>query len=258
MKTDKNFEQKVREALLEECEGILAPDKLKQRIDEEISLKEEKSMKHISMKKIVIGVAAACLLISGAAFAGKTASLETHGGSTPEFHSYGEMLKGEEKLGYQPDSVEQFTNGYVFGGAFLLKTDAKDENRNTVYSFDELVVNYEKAGEPNVSLFIMKPVENLTDSKAPDAIRDCGDITIRYDVYTYKFVPANYELTEEDMENEKKDNYTITYGSDEVETSINQSITWDKDGIHYNLQGFDLTVTSDEMMDMAEEIINAE
>ncbi len=51
MNVDKKFEQKVREALQEECEGILAPDKLKQRIDEEISLKE-KSMRTKIKKKI--------------------------------------------------------------------------------------------------------------------------------------------------------------------------------------------------------------
>ena len=51
MKADKKFEQKVKEALQEECVGILALDKLKQRIDEEISLKE-KSMRAKIKKKI--------------------------------------------------------------------------------------------------------------------------------------------------------------------------------------------------------------
>jgi hypothetical protein len=70
-------------------------------------------------------------------------------------------------------------------------------------------------------------------------------------------VPADYELTEEDIANQAKDNYYISYGSDEVEITQSTGVTWTKDGVSYNLAGMDLNLTGDEMFDMAEEILGA-
>ena len=62
-------------------------------------------------------------------------------------------------------------------------------------------------------------------------------------------------LTEEDKAGEARGDFYISVGSQEVEIHQNQTVTWDKDGVHYQLLGFDLSLNAEEMLDMAEEII---
>lgn len=257
MKTTSTLEQKVETALQEECRTIVVSEELKQRIDREIEQKEEKTMKHFSTKKVVIGVAAACLLVSGMAFAGNTVALRSGTNLMDMYTSYNQMGEAEEKLGSDVNYVEKFANGYSFEQASVDPVEALDEAGNVLYSYQEMMIHYRKGGAPGISLSICKPVEEAEDTKAPNAIRDCDGIALRYDAYTYKFVPADYELTEEDIENEKRDDYYISYGSSKVEIKQCHNVTWEMNGMHYNLLGFDVELTPDEMMDMAEEIMHA-
>ena len=262
MKMAQDFEQKIKTALQEECGSILVSNQMKQKIDEEIyQNQEEKRMKHFNMRRVVIGVAVACLFLTGAGYAvGKTEGFKSSLDFTKyrKYDSFEKIAEAEEKLGYEVDCVEQFSNGYTFVGAEKQGVDAMDENGKTTYTFEQLVIEYQKADEPEISLYIEKPIETFEDTKTPDAVRECEGITVEYDLYTYKCVPTDYELTEEDMANENRDDYFISVGSDEVEISMLSSVTWEKEGISYNLLGFDLTITPEEMLAMAEEIILAE
>ncbi|MDE5598156.1 MAG: hypothetical protein K2J04_10010, partial [Lachnospiraceae bacterium] len=114
-----NIDKRIRETLQKSCDEIFASQSLKQKIDESISLKEEKSMKTISMKKVAIGVAAACLLLSGAVFAGHTAYMAAGVPSMPEYEAYEQIGEAEARLGYTADHVETFRNGYSFAGASI-------------------------------------------------------------------------------------------------------------------------------------------
>lgn len=256
-----DFEQNIKSALAAECQTISASRSLKQRIDAEIinSQKEAGSMKHLSVKKIVIGVAAACLLVGGGAYAtGHAVGFSSSHYLGDAYRDYGDMEKAQEALGDTVDSVERFANGYQFDTMYVDGVDAWDEDGNKAYTYKEMTINYTKEGESGIYLAIHRPVEAVEREKEPDATRSCGDITLYYDEYTYKFVPPDYELTEEDKANQEKSGYYISYGSSEVEIQRNTGVTWEKNGLHYNLAGFDLNVSSEEMLDMAEEIIGQE
>ena len=58
-------ERVVKDTLQDIGKKIEASDSLKQRVDFQLEnrLKEEHKMKHMSMKKVIIGVAAACLCL---------------------------------------------------------------------------------------------------------------------------------------------------------------------------------------------------
>lgn len=279
----KELDKKIKAALEMECQHISASDLLKQKIDRELFgesqvesregiegfpghlQKEEHIMskegkKVVSMKKMVIGVAAACLLVSGVCFAGKTAYFVTSGAAYSEWDSYEDLDKMEEKLGLEIDSVETFANGYSFAGAHMDTTKAMDEGHNKLYDFKELDFEYEKEGAAGLSLYMHRVLDEGETAKTPDLTRtvtleDGTEITVRYDVYTYKFVPEDYELTEEDKANEERDDYYISVGTEEVEIKQASHATWDKDGVYYNLMGFDVELGGEEMLDMAEEII---
>lgn len=109
------FEDKIKMAFEMQCSDISASETLKQKIDEEIrrqgkivpiplSGKQEVSMKksaqnkgHFNVKKFAVGVAAACLLLSGGVFAGKTAGYITAG--TMGTYTYDELGKAGGKAG---------------------------------------------------------------------------------------------------------------------------------------------------------------
>lgn len=167
------------------------------------------------------------------------------------------LAKREEKLGFSPDVAESFDNGYSFVQMQVDKTSAMDENQNEIYTFPELVVDYARGGVKDIALYVDQRPEKGEQSKAPNMTEQCGDITLRYDVYTYKFVPVGYELTEEDKANLARDDYEISEGADSVSFSQMTCVTWEKDGVYYDLMGMDVDLTGEEMIGMAKEIIDA-
>lgn len=252
-----NWEDRIKDVLTLECDGLTASQDLKDRIDEKILTSQEAgNMKHLSAKKWIVGVVVGCLLISGGVFAaGRVVSVSSHSDWRDGCRSYSEMGQQEKKLGYAVDSVEQFANGYQFNKAVVGEQEGKDQDKNQVYSAKFMSIEYARDAEPTVSLYIEKPSVTLARLKPAEATRVCGDITLYYDSATYKFVPPDYELTAEDKANQEKDNYCISYGSDEVEVQKSSVVEWKKDGIQYQLIGFDLNLTADEMFDMAEEVM---
>lgn len=265
------FDDKVKTALNMQCGKISASDALKQRIDGELLVyrsatetsaereifmeNSNKRKVHFSGKKLAIGIAAACLLISGMAFAGRTAMYKTSLKPGKTYHSYAELDQAKEKLGHEAEAVESFDNGYRFQEMDISYTDAADENGKAIYTFPELWIRYGKEGAKNLSLVIDKPIEKWKNSKSPDLTSQYGDVEIRYDIYTYKFVPEDYELTAEDEANMERPDYEISVGSDQVEIQKVMSVNWEKDGVHYNLFGYDLELSGEEMIAMAEEIL---
>lgn len=258
MREREDWEEKIKNALALECGGITPSRDLKDRIDRQIleSQKEAGNMKKFSMKKLVIGVAAGCLLVSGGVFAaGRVVSLSSHTYLGDAYKSYGDMDKAQEELGYSVDTVETFSNGYRFDKMFVDDVNGTDEDGSVVYTYKDLQISYEKSGEQAVWLSAAKPVEQQVRKGEPEATRQVEEITLYYDTTTYKFVPPSYELTEEDQANLERDDFTISYGSSEVQVQKSSNVTWEKDGVYYNLSGFDLNLSSDELFDMAEEIM---
>ena len=216
-------------------------------------------MSRINMKKIAVSVAAACLLISGSVFAGNVSGVIMSGSSVPEYKTYAEMGKAEKKIGYSADYVESFYKGYRFTGASVTYIKMQDDNKNTIHTVKGLDVEYEKAGQTALTLTIEQSWgEDLWKNRTPDAVRTCGNTTMRYYVTTNKYVPLDYELTDEDRANMQKENYNLGVGSDSVIINQSMNVRWEKDGVWYELFGFDVSLSSDEMFDMAEQIINAE
>lgn len=321
MRTEQDFDGNIKAALHKACDGISASEELKRRIDETVcGGQEDNSMKHMSVKKLCIGVAAACLLVSGGAvFAGGATYFISSSAAEPAYTDYRDMDKAEKELGYAVDSVERFANGYTFDGVSVESIDAYTEETGRIYSIPAMDIRYQKDGnviDLNVNEKTGGSTEG-TNSKQPDATRICGDITLRYDEYTNKIVPASYELTEEDKINEQRDDYNIVFLSVSVQETMEdgavtvkgdfeqgasgevkagryvvtedgitaavdgqgsvgdendifqaagdlycieqaQVVSWEKDGIAYNLSGKDLNLSADELLDMAEEILGAE
>ena len=73
----------------------------------------------------------------------------------------------------------------------------------------------------------------------------------------HKFVPPDYELTEEDLQLQASGDVVFSYGSVEVITRTSYSCMFDYDGLSYDIMGFDLTLQPEALADMAAELIAA-
>ena len=272
MRTINNSDQKIQDAFRLQEEGLTVSDAVKKRIDEQIQeeefarnasnvrrIKGGSNMK-ISMKRVGIGIATACLMVSGFAFAGEIKGWRSHSSlNDPVYKSYAQITEAEKTFGHAVDSVEQFDNGYRFTEATISPMEAFDEAGHTIMTVDQLWIDYTKEGSKGLSLVLEESREGVNgiSDKTPDATKEIDGVTVRFDSYTYKFVPVGYELTPEDKANMQRDDYEISEGSDSVKIAQNDSVRWVKNGVCYDLFGFDTTLDSEAFFKMAEEIITS-
>ncbi|MDE5596865.1 MAG: hypothetical protein K2J04_03440, partial [Lachnospiraceae bacterium] len=173
----------------------------------------------------------------------------------PEYETYAQIGEAETRLGYAADHVETFRNGYSFAGASIGTDYAYDENGQRLYSYEEMDIEYKKEGEPKLSLVIEKPVEGLYGDIVPEAVRTCDGITIKYWKEEFSVVNTDYVVTKKELEEMKAADTDISIEWNENTAETSHHVMWEKDGICYMLFGFDVALSPDEMMDMAEEII---
>jgi hypothetical protein len=208
----------------------------------------------MSMKKIVAIIAAACVVIPTGVFAaGKITGYSSSSADDKTYSSYGDIEKAEDYAGYDIDTAENIGNGYEFSSMRVGTVDKTDDEDNTVGSFKDFNIEYTN-GTYTIDADISQIQPEDEDVSAMET-RQSGDITLSYYTDHYKFVPADYELTDEDKQNAAKEHYYISYGSDEVEEHDYQYVSWKKGDLDYSLSAKDLSLSSDEMFEMAEKYL---
>ena len=119
----------------------------------------------------------------------------------------------------------------------------------------ELGVTYENNDGEILNCYMRQADERVTDDRTPDATADYDGVTVNYYQETYKFVPEDYEKTAQDKAMEAAGGYYVSFGTDEIEEMQSMSVSWEKDGVAYSIQGFDTDLTPQEMLSMAGEMI---
>ena len=156
-------------------------------------------------------------------------------------------------IGFETGVVEEFSNGYRYGGGSIVRNRAYDTDGNLVVRYPGLHCAYRR-GLERVDLDI---------DGGPDRI-DAGIETaevyagreLKYDAYLNKFVPPGYRLTEQDRRDEASGKYVFSYGSAEVEIDAVQQVLWEDAGLHYTICVLDSELDRDELLRMAKEIID--
>lgn len=252
----------LKEALEAACENVEASADLKRRIDNSIltgQMQEEYCMKHFSIKKVAIGVAAACLIVGTVGAAASGLRSYTGGSSgIPDYTNFQDMVKAEETAGYEVDAVESFTNGYKLKGIHIGEISMQNGDGTTEETQKDISIDYRRGAEKIFfdarELFAGENEGNLWNS-VPQKTLQCGDVTVRFSQTTYKSVPPDYEATQEDKEQEAAGTLMIGYGASEIEVKEYYHTGWIKDGILYSIGGFNLPLSADEMLNMAKEVI---
>lgn len=215
---------------------------------------EVKIMKFTKKKAIIVGLVA-CMLVGTTVFAsGKIASYRSWSGPNDDIASYEDAVAMSKEVGCTLTIPEAFSNGYTYDSANTMGFQGLDENGNVVANGTELCARYVKGSMPEINLFVNKSYDDEGEIYSVDS-RVIGDTTVYLNETTYKFVPEDYELTKEDEENMKDPHFEISYGSSEVEIQNNSGISFNKDGIHYNMFAWDAELSADEWYEMAEELI---
>ena len=219
--------------------------------------------KGIQAGKAVI-IAAACVMIFGvtAAAAGIASVVVSHNRLGSRTDDFGKLSELEEKVGLNVTAVDSFSNGYIFDHMEIQDSTEQDENGNDLESYSGIDLQYVKEGSPEVWIN-MDPARMYDESYEADKaqeMREFNGVKLYYSRDEYLFLPVSGEdqVTEEERKREEEDpHFYISYGSDEREIKHPSFVTFVMDDVMYCMLSFDTNMTSEEMLDMAEEIITA-
>lgn len=217
--------------------------------------KEENMNRKAFLKRGLVLSFAAALAIGVTVYAasGVITQITSSSRSEAEYKTLPAEQQLIEDVGYAPELPEAFENGYTFDEASLVHNDQQDEAGNSVDKFDSITARYAR-GDGEMLLSAAKPGVPFENEGAPT--ENYQGIDLYYNAHTYKFVPPDYELTEEDKAAQERGDTVFSYGTDTVEVRWIQSVSFDKDDIHYNLSVTDDTLSQQDILAMAKEIID--
>lgn len=244
--------------MLKQALSPVTPDKeINQKLKQEL---EGRKMKKFKVKKTVLLVAACCMLLGtvGLASSGIISYTSAWSWSSGEkdFTKLGEL---EAEVGFSVKAIEQFQNGYQFSDMTITNNTGYDENGNAMTHYKGMDFTYKKDGEDSLSLNTEQEINMQADTEQkPDEVKIIEGIEVEYYLSTYKWVPVDYELTEEDKKNMEKDNYFISDGASEISENLVSGVSWVQDGIYYHIGNVHGKTEPEVLFQMAEELILSE
>lgn len=220
-----------------------------------------------NIKKVSVAAAACCILVGGTAFAaGHVASIVSSNRVLTQTSEFDKLEKLEADANIDVTAVESFSNGYVFDYMEIKDMQTYDEEQNKLQDYSGISIQYINPDLPDVYVD-MSPVidedhhvdENSEVAAKAQLSRTVGDIDIYYSQDEYLFLPESEEETgpseEEKLREETDDHFYISYGTDERETQFISNVTFEMDGVVYVIGSFDNTLSGEEFLQMAEEIV---
>ena len=195
------LEKNLKETLnkkSEEIGGSLADQRIRTRVFE--AIEEEKNMKHRNWKKTAVAAAAICILGTMTAVAVGRPAFILSGSSRNEIvRDYGQAVQMQEGYDGRVKSVEGFSNGYTFKEAVPKHEETQDEGKNRLDQGVSMAFTYEKEGMEDVELSGSRLFVGMQDKSSADQVMTLEDGTVlSYSSTVNKFVPPDYEITEEE------------------------------------------------------------
>ena len=250
-------EEKIDQMLKQALSPVTPDEEINQKIKQEL---EGRKMKKFKVKKVMMCVAACCLMLGTVSIAssGIVQSIVSSSLAIGEkdFTKLGEL---EAEAGFSVKAIEQFQNGYQFSDMTITNNTGYDENGNAMTHYKGIDFTYKKEGEDSLSLNTEQEINMQADTEQnPDEVKIIEGIEVEYYLSTYKWVPVDYELTEEDKKNMEKDNYFISDGASEISENLVSDVSWVQDGIYYHIGNVHGKTEPEVLFQMAEELILSE
>lgn len=216
-----------------------------------------KKMGHFNMKKVLIAIAAAVMVLGTITVAsGKIVGIVSHSSSIPDYTRYTDLAEAEGIAGVVTNAPASFSNGFKFKGINLVETGYKTEEGSTADTFTQLSIRYAKGSD--IVTYDMQP--------RPFKDKDSAETSGRYDIFvengtTYYYaethnmwVPGDYEPTEEEKAQVEAGTLNIGYGAAERSYSDSKMIIWEKNGYERSLFCMDIELSREGLIEMALEI----
>ena len=243
------MEREIKEMLHQCADELHAPDSMQTRV--KFALNNAPARKrHLWSKRFVAVAAVAAIAVTGAFAAGGMGGIFSQGWSDQrlDLSSTQAHLADAGVALTLPDKIGEYTFSYG--------SDVDTTARNGVGETEKIAevdATYAKDGaELNFSAHKSYTVFSEREKKnpVPAITSEVNGVTLTYRDAHYRFVPDDYEKSDE-----KNGELVISYGSDEVEDKMFQSVLWEQDGATYLISGFDTGLDAQTMFDMAAEFV---
>lgn len=248
------FDEKMKNMLHECADDLHAPDTMKTRVDFALRSAQVKP-RHRWGKRIAVLAAVAVIAVTGAFAAGGFGSITSHSWANQRM-SLAQTQEHMDQAGVEftlPESIGGFTFSHGYDADTLAESAAGEREQvkevNAEYEKDGVTLNFSAH-----KVYTVFSDEESSDPE-PDEVQEVNGVTLSFRDSHYRFVPPDYEPSDEEKKLERRGELTISYGSDEVEDRQFQSVIWEKDGMSYILYGFDTGLDSEEMLSMAAELV---
>ncbi len=245
---DKNKYQKA-------MENVHISKEAQQKIlEKSVKFNKKERINTMSKKKITLIAAAAVMVLGITAFAA-SGIISSWNSSSSSVSDYTELPTAEQcikDVGYAPILIEQFENGYTFNDGSIVSNSLEDESGKSVEKFKSFTFRYTK--DDNELLLSQEKFNSEMENYGEIISSDKG-VDIYYNEYTNKLVPPDYELTEEDKKAEANGDLVFSYGSAEVTVQNVKVLSWKVGDLHCSITAIDSPLSSDELVEMAYEII---
>ena len=192
--------------------------------------------------------------LAGAFAAGGFGSITSHSWANQRM-SLAQTQQHMEQAGVEftlPECIGDFAFSYGYDADTLAESAAGEREQvkevNAEYEKDGVTLDF--SAHTAYTVF-----DGEDDPYAPDVERDVNGVTLAFRDTAYLFVPPDYQPTDEEKQQERAGELAISYGSDQVENTQFQSVSWTQDGVEYSLSGFDTGLDSEEMLSMAAELV---
>ena len=213
-----------------------------------------KMSKSVFTKKVVVAAAIVAAFGVTAVAAMKANIIESHTDLRSAVSDIEEIqqMSDDEKLDVKyPD---EFTNGYKFDKGYESNDTAVDDEGNVIREYKSFSLDYVKDGK-TISLFA-EPNADITELPEGYNTVDVNGIEVYTIEAVFKFVPPDYEMTEQDKEDEASGKYVFSYGTDEVEIQTMRQVMWKDGNVMFSLLDSEGTIDMDELVSMAEDVIS--
>lgn len=274
MKKLEPFETDIEETLSKGVDRIDVSPAMFSKIKAEIIRREERGsiMKNLITKKkmgkraaIILGLCMATAVVA-APLVQQYSYVSSSGAK--RYKEFGDLKKIEKEIGFAPKYVEALPNDFYFSEGTLVKNYIGDESGKTVNGSQTkgMAIYYtkENSTQDQIMALDINPITEVDreiqeqSQVTSDPVEMHGGAKLQYESMPYKFVPVDYELTDEEIKAQEAGELMISYGSKEVETSFSQSVRWEENGLSYILLNMNYDLTEDQMLDMAKFIIDSQ
>lgn len=254
----------IKKALNQKANEIEAKDMLFNQIKASIYEEEQKAMKNqrfsFKNKKKLLTVLASCVALISITVIGGTLGKGWISHSMLRYKTFPDKAVVSQDIGFTPKYVENLPGEFEFYMGHIGESTLVDDTDRPIVETKTLTLGYEqKATGKKVSLSSEKYPEDYSMlDEGSTLVATYKDYPIYYYEKMYKFVPEDYELTEEDHKAYEKGEIEISVGSDEVTVEKVQSINWNEGHIRYSIGGNDTGLSVEDFIEMAKTVIDAQ